>query len=490
MKSRSTGLMWFRRDLRLADNAALHAALSQCQRVHAVFVLDRDILDALPNADRRVDFILGSLQQLDEALRELGGMPGHGLIVAHARAAEAVVSLAIELKVDCVYAGHDYEPQARARDTKVQAALQAHGIDFHTCKDHVIFEEREIVTQTGSAYGVFTPYKNKWLATLRPEDLRNHEVNHLGYRLAERPDKFRRPTLQAADIGFTPSNLSTLNLPIGLRGGQAMFETFFERMDDYHATRDFPARKGPSYLGVHLRFGTVSIRRLVDIAWQRQLAGSAGAEVWLSELVWRDFYFAILANFPQVAERAFKPAYDAIAWEQGDRAEELFRAWCTGQTGYPLVDAAMAQLNQTGYMHNRLRMVSASFLVKHLGIDWRWGEQYFATHLNDFDLAANNGGWQWVASSGCDAQPYFRIFNPVNQSQKFDPDGKFIRRYLPALSQLSNKSIHAPWTAKPLELQAAGLILGEQYPKPIVDHAQARQDTLARYSVVKNTPEA
>jgi deoxyribodipyrimidine photo-lyase len=236
---------------------------------------------------------------------------------------------------------------------------------------------------------------------------------------------------------------------------------------------------------VHLRFGTVSIRQLVALAQQTVAAGSAGAATWLSELIWREFYFAILHHHPHVCERAFKPAFDTIVWESCAQALAHFAAWCNGATGYPLVDAAMRQLNTTGYMHNRLRMVAASFLVKDLGLDWRWGERYFAQTLNDFDLAANNGGWQWAASTGCDAQPYFRIFNPVSQSQKFDPQGQFIRRYVPELAALPNAALHAPWQAKPLELQAAGVVLGHTYPHPLVDHAQARARTLARYAVVK-----
>ncbi|MFM8576702.1 MAG: cryptochrome/photolyase family protein, partial [Limnohabitans sp.] len=244
--------------------------------------------------------------------------------------------------------------------------------------------------------------------------------------------------------------------------------------------------KGPSYLSVHLRFGTVSVRQLAREAHARMVAGSEGARVWLSELIWRDFYAQVLANFAHVgAGESFKRDYDAIAWDQGPHGHQLFDAWCQGRTGYPLVDAAMRQLNQTGYMHNRLRMVVASFLCKDLGLDWRWGEQHFATHLNDFDLAANNGGWQWASSSGCDAQPYFRIFNPVSQSEKFDAEGKFIRRYVPELAGLSAKAIHAPWLVGELELQAAGIELGKTYPRPIVDHAQAREKTLARYAVVK-----
>jgi len=480
-----TGLMWFRRDLRTSDNAALHMALNQCAHVHCVFIFDKVILAGLPRADRRVEFIRESLVELDASLRELCGKAGAGLIVRHAVASDEIVRLASELKVQAVFAARDYEPQAVARDAHVQLALAEAGCAFFTCKDQVIFEGREILTQAGTPYGVFTPYKNNWLTRVALMDVGAHDSAPLAHRLKERPTGCQNPVPSLADIGFEATNLAHLKIPIGAHGGQALFDTFFERMDDYHATRDFPAVKGPSYLGVHLRFGTVSIRQLVRIALQRQATGSPGAVVWLSELVWRDFYFAILANFPHVAQRAFKPEYDAIQWESGSPADALFDAWCKGQTGYPLVDAAMAQINQTGYMHNRLRMVAGSFLVKDLGLDWRWGERYFAEKLNDFDLSANNGGWQWVASSGCDAQPYFRIFNPISQSERFDPQGKFIRRYLPQLAKLPDKAIHAPWLAKPMELQAAGLTLGVDYPKPVVQHDQARAKTLARYAVVK-----
>jgi deoxyribodipyrimidine photo-lyase len=287
------------------------------------------------------------------------------------------------------------------------------------------------------------------------------------------------------ELGFEPSNLHTLKISTGSSGAQALLADFLQRIDAYEETRNFPAVKGPSYLSVHLRFGTVSIRQLARAASERLAGGSRGAEVWLSELIWRDFYHQILHHHPQVVGASFKPDYDRIEWEQGPEADALFAAWCEGRTGYPLVDAAMAQINQTGYMHNRLRMVVASFLVKDLGIDWRRGEAYFAEHLNDFDLAANNGGWQWAASTGCDAQPYFRIFNPVSQSEKFDASGKFIRRYLPRLAALPDKLIHAPWEARPLELQGAGVALGTNYPLPIVRHDEARERTLARFSVVK-----
>jgi deoxyribodipyrimidine photo-lyase len=453
--------------------------------LHCVFVFDTSILDALPRADRRVEFIRESVQELDVALRQLSGQADAGLITCHAVAQEAIPELAQWLQAQVVFAGRDYEPQARQRDAAVKNALANSGREFITYKDHVVFEEREILTQSGTPYGVFTPYKNNWLGRVALEDLATHDLSPLACRLSPRPVAFQRPVPKLKVLGFETTNLSQLKIPTGEAGGQSLLESFLERMGDYHTTRDFPALKGPSYMGLHLRFGTVSIRQLTRLAMQHQATGSPGAAVWLSELIWRDFYAAILANFPHVAERSFKPEYDAITWDQGPVADAFFDAWCTGQTGYPLVDAAMAQLNQSGYMHNRLRMVAASFLVKDLGLDWRWGERYFAEKLNDFDLSSNNGGWQWVASSGCDAQPYFRIFNPVSQSQKFDPQGKFIRRYLPQLAGLSVKAIHAPWLAKPLELQAAGITLGTHYPHPVVQHDQARSKTLIRYGVVK-----
>jgi deoxyribodipyrimidine photo-lyase len=264
----------------------------------------------------------------------------------------------------------------------------------------------------------------------------------------------------------------------GMSGGAELFDDFTERMDRYKEARDFPAVKGVSYLSTHLRFGTVSIRQLARHAHAR---GGAGAETWLSELIWRDFYHQILYHHPHVVEHAWKAEYDDIRWEQGKIADEHFAAWREARTGYPIVDAAMRQINQTGFMHNRLRMIVASFLTKDLGIHWLRGERYFAEHLNDYDLAANNGGWQWAASTGCDAQPYFRIFNPVTQSERFDAEGKFIRRYLPELQNVPDKYIHAPWKM-PLAMQeSVGVSIGKDYPAPVVDHARAREATLARF---------
>ena len=303
--------------------------------------------------------------------------------------------------------------------------------------------------------------------------------------LAQRPEPYRHPVPLLEAFGFETTNLTELRLPTGAAGGQQLFKEFLARMDHYHETRDFPGIKGPSYLGVHLRFGTVSIRQLAAAAHERADAASEGARIWLGELIWRDFYAQVLAHFPHVVTRSYKPEYDAIHWEHGKHADRLFAAWCEGRTGYPIVDAAMAQLNQTGYMHNRLRMIAASFLVKDLGIDWRRGERYFAAHLNDYDLASNNGGWQWSSSTGCDAQPYFRIFNPVSQSEKFDAEGRFIRRYLPSLARLPATALHAPWESDPGALLAAGVELGRDYPTPLVSHAEARETTLNRYAVVR-----
>ena len=475
-------LVWLRRDLRLDDHAALSQALRSADAVWCAFVFDTAILAGLPRADRRVEFIWHSLAELDAALRQHGG----GLIVCHGDARAEIPALARALGVQTVHLNRDYEPAAVARDAQVQADLAAHGIALRAHKDQVIFDRDEVLTATGSPYGVFTPYKNNWLKRLTPADLAPHPVAPHAAALAPVPAALDTGLPTLADLGFEPTDMAARLQP-GASGGAALLADFLDRIDAYGEARDFPAVKGPSYLSTHLRFGTVSIRHLARQANERRIGGSRGAEVWLSELIWRDFYHQVLHHHPRVAERAFKPEYDAISWETGPEADALFAAWCEGRTGYPLVDAAMHQLNQTGYMHNRLRMVVASFLTKDLGIDWRRGEAYFALHLNDFDLAANNGGWQWAASSGCDAQPYFRIFNPVSQSEKFDASGRFIRRYLPQLARLSDAAIHAPWLAKPLERVEAGVVLDRDYPLPVVDHAQARERTLARYAVVKST---
>ncbi|MBW4047900.1 MAG: deoxyribodipyrimidine photo-lyase [Proteobacteria bacterium] len=483
-----TALVWLRRDLRLSDHAALHHALRDARRVALAFVFDTDILQPLldrgAHADRRLAFIHASLAEIDEALRQMGS----SLLVEHGRAAECIPRLAAKIHAQVVYANRDYEPQAVQRDAEVAGRLAGLGLEFHTFCDHVMVDPLAVLTGKGRPYSVFTPYKNAWFNHVRDRglaDLAALECNGLSERILSLG---QAPTLPAlTDIGFDPRAALPHGLPTGSSGAQTMFADFLRRIDAYADARDYPAAKGPSYLSVHLRFGTISVRELAREAWRRMQAGSNGAAIWLSELVWREFYVQILHHYPQVVAHAFKPEYDKLQW---DDDPELFVAWSEGRTGYPLVDAAMRQLNATGYMHNRLRMVTASFLVKDLGLDWRRGERYFALKLNDFDLAANNGGWQWVASTGCDAQPYFRIFNPIAQSKKFDSDGRFIRRYVPELAGLSDACIHAPWQAKPLLLQKAGVRLGTDYPTPVVDHSRARERTLKRYAAVSRRDNA
>lgn len=476
MPEYARSLVWFRRDLRDYDHAALYHALKQSRAVVCAFVFDREILDPLPDpADRRVGFIHAAVAELQQALAAKGG----GLLVAHGVAREAIVELAVAQGVDAVFFNHDDDPAALARDAAVEAALGSRGIAVRHFKDTVIFEREEVLTASGGPYGVFTPYKNAWLKTLTPYHLRAYPVDAYTDRLAAVGSAL--PAL--AELGFTAGNLAQLNLSLGMSGGARLFEDFLTRIDRYQATRDFPAVKGPSYLSVHLRFGTVSIRQLAAAA--HALPGR-GAQTWLAELIWRDFYHQILWHRPEVAlGRAFKPQYDALPWP--DPPGHL-DAWREARTGYPLVDAAMRQLNQTGYMHNRLRMVAASFLTKDLLVDWRLGERYFADKLIDYDLAANSGGWQWAASVGCDAQPWFRIFNPVTQSERFDPQGRFIRRYLPELAAVPDRFIHAPWTLSTAEQASYGVAIGRDYPAPIVDHAAQRVRALALFKSAAGTP--
>jgi deoxyribodipyrimidine photo-lyase len=490
-KALDTALVWFRRDLRSEDHAALFHALKAARSVWCAFVFDRDILGALPRADRRVEFIRDSVQALDAELAALGRRHGtHGvrLVVRHGKAADEIVALASELHIEAVYANHDDDPYALARDASVRGALADLGVALHTSKDHVVFERGELLTGSGRPYAVFTPYRAAWLEKLDDFYLKPYPVERHAAALAAPPQSLAAGVPTLAALGFMKTNLEVLKVHGGSAAANALLADFLGRIDDYDAARDYPAVKGPSYLGVHLRFGTISIRKLAAAARARAASSPAGssrgAEVWLTELIWRDFYQQILHHLPHVVGHSCKPECDRVRFEHGKHADASFAAWSEGRTGYPLIDAAMAQINQTGYMHNRLRMVAASFLVKDLGIDWRRGEAYFAEHLIDFELASNNGGWQWAASTGCDAQPWFRIFNPLTQSRRFDPQGRFIRRYLPQLARLGDDLIHTPWLAGPIDLEAAGIVIGRDYPEPIVDHAAARLKTLARYAIV------
>lgn len=420
----TTTLFWFRRDLRLKDNAGLFHTLKENKNVVPVFIFDSVILDKLVNkTDTRVEFIHNSLLELKKDLENLGS----SLCVLYGDP----LSIYNQLHPKAVYTNHDYEPYATKRDARILEILSAKGVVFKSYKDQVIFEKNEILKDDGTPYTVFTPYSRKWKATLNTFYLKSYPTDKY-FSSLKKIDPQPFPKLE--DIGFTKSG--------------AVFPERKVRQSiiaSYDKQRNFPAIEGTTRLSVHLRFGTVSIRMLTQLALKKN-------EVWLNELIWRDFYQMILWHFPH-PEKAFKPAYDNIIWRNNPQE---FKAWCEGRTGYPIVDAGMRELNTTGFMHNRVRMIVASFLTKHLLIDWRWGEAYFAEKLLDFDLAANNGGWQWAAGSGNDAAPYFRVFNPALQTEKFDPDFKYIKKWVPEFES-------------------------PQYPKPIVDHKQARERVLKVY---------
>lgn len=463
-------LVWFRRDLRDFDHAALYHALKTSKQVYCVFIFDTDILDQLNNKeDRRVEFIWECVRELKLALQKSGG----DLIVKHGKATEVIPALTTTLNIDGLFINHDYEPSAIERDAKVSAQLQSNAIKVHSFKDQVIFEKDEILNLSHQPYKVFTPYKNAALKKLDDFYLKAYPVDAYIASLAKvTPSNL--PSLES--MGFKQTNLKQMQLPTGMSGGKALLDDFINRIDQYKEARDYPAVKGVSYLSTHLRFGTVSVRHLARTA--RNFANK-GADTWLNELIWRDFYFQIMHHNPQVAYgEAFIKQFNQLPFRNN---QAYFDAWCEGRTGYPIIDAAMQQINQTGYMHNRLRMIVASFLVKDLLVDWRWGERYFAEHLIDYDFSANNGGWQWAASTGCDAQPWFRIFNPTTQSKRFDQHGKFIRKYIPELSNCSDKEIHQPWQLSSQRQEVMGMIIGKNYPKPIVVHAIQRVKALDLY---------
>ena len=467
MAVEGAGLVWFRRDLRDFDHAALASALAAHDRVHCAFVFDTQILDPLPRDDARISFIHDCVAELDHALRAHGG----GLHVLHGAARDEIPRLARALRVQAVFVARDYEPDAVARDEAVGQELRESGIALRGFKDQVVFEVDEVVTAAGKPYSVFTPYRSAWLARLAPHHVAPRAVEPRPGQLAPGGE------LQSLEsLGF---RRAALPVEAGMSGARRAWAAFRDRIAGYAEARDFPAREGTSGLSPHLRFGTLSVRELVRFARGKR---SAGAQAWLSELVWREFYFAALGVRPDSVDHAWRGEFDALRWEDDEAG---WQAWTQGRTGYPIVDAAMRELAKRGTLHNRLRMVAASFLVKDLGLDWRRGERWFAKHLLDYDQAANVGNWQWCASTGSDAQPWFRIFNPVTQSKRFDPDGEYIRAWVPELARVPPKHLHAPWIMSEAEQRAAGCIVGVDYPPPHVDHAEARRRALARFEAIR-----
>lgn len=466
----SIGLCWIRRDIRLHDHMALAAATKECDEVYLVFVFDKGILGKLPKEDRRVQFLTEGLMELREELQKQGS----DINIVHGDPTAEIPKMAKKLKVEKVYTNRDYEPTAIKRDEKTKKALSELGIEYSDYRDHVLFENDEILNLKGEPYKVFTAYKKAWLAVFEdqfPGRLGSVKVDKK--KLAKvRPQKLLRVESQLEKIGFSPTENIMLG---GSKEAKKVLRKFSKKISDYHETRDFPAKEGTSNLSPYIRHGMISIRECFQQALE---SDSKGGQIWLSELIWREFYQMILALFPSVVKKSFKENYEGISWEG---KKDWYQKWCDGQTGYPIVDSAMRCLNQTGTMPNRLRMVVASFLCKTLLIDYKKGEEYFALKLLDFDLAANNGGWQWCSSSGCDASPYFRIFNPFNQSEKFDSEGEFIKQYCPELKNLKKKFLHDPSKATPLELAEAGVTLGENYPFPVVDYKKQRVLALDMY---------
>lgn len=417
-------VFWLRRDLRLTDNVGFSEALKSDLPVLPIFIFDKQILDELPKEDARLGFIHDTLSSMDSKLKEKGA----GIRGMYGKPEECIKELIKEYDVNTIYTNRDYEPYALDRDHKMNFFLEKKGIEFKTYKDQVIFEKAEVTKDDGLPYTVYTPFKNKWLSHFDEATMiQDHKLNLDNCLKGD----FKFPSLK--EMGFEKSTIKVR--PIDM-----------SQLDDYEQTRDFPATDGTSYLGPHLRFGTVSVRSIIRKIEKKDA-------VFLSELIWREFFMQILFQFPHVVTSNFRAKYDGIKWRNN---EEDFEKWCQGKTGYPMVDAGMRQLNKTGYMHNRVRMVTASFLVKHLLIDWKWGEAYFAQKLLDYDLASNNGNWQWAAGTGCDASPYFRVFNPESQLKKFDKAMKYV----------------GTWAPEYLELI---------YPLPMVEHKFARERCLATY---------
>ncbi|MBS1706709.1 MAG: deoxyribodipyrimidine photo-lyase [Armatimonadetes bacterium] len=465
MSRYSTGICWVRRDLRLDDHHALAEATAQCDRVAVVFVFDTKILSRREDRDdRRMTFIVESLREMDTVLRQCGSQ----LIVLHGDPVEEIPQLARQIHANAVFANQDFEQYAVRRDNEVRKVLAGFGVQFHSYKDQVVFDSSEVRTENGAPFRVYSPFARQWRKLLHPASISERKVESSSF-WAKEPwmDDFVLPSYES--LGFIKNDLW---LDPGTSGAKTRLDWFVDRLDDYAENRDRLDIDGTSGLSVHLRHGTISIRECVRASLRQE---GKGADKWLSELIWREFYQSILVAYPDVETTTFRPEFANLPWEN---REDLFEAWKQGRTGYPIVDAAMRCLNATGWMHNRLRMVVASFLTKDLLIDYRWGEAYFARYLLDFDLASNNGGWQWAASTGCDPQPYFRIFNPILQGLKFDPKGDFVRRWVPELSTRPDDKIHEPLAGDLFESEF-------DYPGPIVDHQIQRTRAVDMFAQAK-----
>ncbi|MCD8416499.1 deoxyribodipyrimidine photo-lyase [Tenacibaculum finnmarkense genomovar finnmarkense] len=422
-------IFWFRRDLRLEDNVALFNALNSSNKVVPIFIFDEEILDNLPKNDARVSFIYQTLQQLDTDLKVVGS----SLLIKKGNPLEVWKTIISEFDISAVYTNKDYEPYALQRDAEISDFLKSKSIAFLSYKDQVIFEEAEVTKNDGLPYTIYTPYKNKWLQKFNAEeDLKNHEMNF---------DNFHQFTSEIPSLKFIGFNESSIKVQ----------SYNLSNLANYDEIRDFPFADKTSYLSPYFRFGLVSVRKMVQFALKTNAT-------FLNELIWREFFMQVLFHFPKVVTNNFKQKYDAVPWRNN---EAEFEKWCKGETGYPMVDAGMRQLNKTGYMHNRVRMITAGFLCKHLLIDWRWGEAYFAEKLLDYELSANNGNWQWAAGTGCDAAPYFRVFNPEAQLKKFDKELQYIRKWIKNFDELT-------------------------YPQPMVEHKFARERAITTYKEALN----
>ena len=457
-------LVWIRRDIRMTDHTALSAACANSDEVHLVFVFDPKIIDKLPEDDKRITFIMEALHELNTELKQQGS----GINILYGDPLVEIPEIVSKVGATHVFFNRDYEPYALKRDRQVSSLLKKQNIEVSSYRDHVIFEHQEILKKDKTPYKVFTPYKRAWYAMFVEEftrakcfNLKTNKFSQQVYSSIESENWYKK-------INFIKQDLV---IPVGRSGAIKTINNFKKRIATYHETRNLLESTSTSGLSPYLRHGLISVREILNLGLEKN---EIKHETFVSEIVWREFYQMIMMHFPHVEKGSFKPQYDQINWAGGSKE---FNAWKKGETGYPIVDAAMRCLNETGLMPNRLRMVTASFLCKTLLVDWRKGEKYFAEKLLDFDLGANNGGWQWSSSSGCDSQPYFRIFNPLSQSEKFDPNGTFIRRWCPEITALDNKQIHQPHAYGPLFLLEKGI----DYPHQVVDYPLKRTQALEMY---------